>query len=333
MPLDPSQSLLRWGIENAEPGAIKRVAAELEEGKRPELDTNVLKAMMGVSDADRIRECMAVIEGQWVDRDGTGELKNNSDITDEDRYRAWDDLEMLIEDLDNANDLQNMGLWQPIVKHLTDVDDEIVKRACWVCGTAVQNNPKSQQAFLAQDPLPTIASLVTSTSASAATRAKAMYCLSSTLKHSEPAVQRYSELDGWSALTQTLQDPSLTLRAKTAFLLSQLVSQSASPSTLISSLRSASTISTLIDSLHSSTALPTGSSGEVSAVDPDFRDKGLRFLANVVERTSGSDGLNGEEKEKVQKVVEEVEKDAEWTSEDVGMSKGEWDSFKQALKG
>jgi hypothetical protein len=35
-------------------------------------------------------------------------------------------------------DLQNMGLWQPIVKHLTDTDDEIVKHACWVCGTAVQ---------------------------------------------------------------------------------------------------------------------------------------------------------------------------------------------------
>jgi hypothetical protein len=74
--------------------------------------------------------------------------------------------QQLIEDLDNANgafsppssakmladlfscsaDMQNMGLWQPIVKHLTDADDEVVKRACWVCGTAVQNNPKSQKA-------------------------------------------------------------------------------------------------------------------------------------------------------------------------------------------
>ncbi|GAA5884502.1 hypothetical protein JCM6882_005278 [Rhodosporidiobolus microsporus] len=320
MPLDPSQSLLRWGIENAEPGSIKQIAAEVEQGKRPDLDTNILKAMMGVSDADRMRECMNVIEGQ------------SPEITDEDRYRAWDDLEMLIEDLDNANDLQNMGLWQPIVKHLTDSDDEVVKRACWVCGTAVQNNPKSQEAFLAQDPLPTIASLVTSTSASAATRAKALYCLSSTLKHSESAVQRYSELDGWTVLTQALQDPSLTLRAKTAFLLSQLVSQTASPAALVSSLRSASTLSTLLDSLHSSTALPTGSSGDTADVNPDFRDKGLRFLANVVERTSGAEGLNGEEKEKTRKVVDEVEKDSEWTSEDVGMAASEWDSFKKALK-
>ncbi|GAA6002264.1 hypothetical protein JCM10207_003153 [Rhodosporidiobolus poonsookiae] len=332
MPLDPSQSLLRWGIENAQPGAIKDMAEQVEAGRRPDLNTDILKSMMGVSDADRMLECIQVIEGHWVDRDGTGEVKNSSDITDDDRYRAWDDLEMLIEDLDNANNLKAMNLWAPIVKHLTDADDEVVKRACWVCGTAVQNNPSSQNAFLETDPLPTISSLVASTSASAGTRAKAMYCLSSTLKHSEPAVQRFGELDGFSTLTQTLQDPSLTLRAKTAFLLSQLMSQSSSPSTLVSSLRSASTLSTLIDSLHPSTALPTGSSGEVEAIDPDFRDKGLRFLANVVERTSGADGLNGEEKEKVQKVVGEVEKDAEWTPEDIGMAQDEWKAFKDALK-
>ncbi|GAA5881054.1 hypothetical protein JCM8547_001584 [Rhodosporidiobolus lusitaniae] len=332
MSADPSQSLLRWGIENAAPGSIKQVAADVAAGKRPDLDTNILRAMMGTTDADRIRECVNVIEGLWVDRDGTGVVKNNEDITAEDRYRAWDDLEMLIEDLDNANDLQNMGLWPRIVKHLTDSDEEVVKRACWVCGTAVQNNPKSQKAFLDLDPLPTVASLLTSTSASAATRAKAMYCLSSTLKHWEAAVQRFSELDGWTHLTQLLQDPSLTLRTKTAFLLSQLVSQSASPATLVSSLRSASTLSTLIDSLHPSTALPTGSSGEVEEIDPDYRDKGLRFLANIVERTSGAEGLNKEEKEKVRKVVDDVEVDKEWTPDNVGMGQGEWEAFKSVLK-
>ncbi|BGP14572.1 hypothetical protein JCM10213_001921 [Rhodosporidiobolus nylandii] len=330
MSMDPSQSLLRWGIEHAEPGAIKQIAEDVQAGRR-QLDTDVLKAMMGTSDADRMLECVNVIEGRWVDRDGTGEVKDNADITPEDRYRAWDDLEMLIEDLDNANNLQNMNLWQPIIKHLTDADDEVVKRACWVCGTAVQNNPSSQKAFLDLDPLPTVSSIITSTSASAATRAKALYCLSSSLKHWEAAVRRFSELDGWAVLTQALQDPSLTLRTKTAFLLSQLISQSASPAALVSSLRSASTLSTLIDSLHPSTALPTGSSGEVEAIDPDFRDKGLRFLANVVERTKGVEGFNSDEKGKIAKVVAETEKDSSWSCEDVGMSRGEWDAFKAAV--
>ena len=54
----------------------------------------MLKQIMGTSDADRMRECLMVIQGNWVDRDGTGQVKKSEEITEEDRYRAWDDLEM-----------------------------------------------------------------------------------------------------------------------------------------------------------------------------------------------------------------------------------------------
>ena len=92
---DPTQSLLRWGIEHAAPGSLAQTAQEIKDGKRPDLDTGILKAMMGQTDAEKMRECVMVIEGQWVHRDGTGEVKNNADITPEDRYRAWEDLEMV----------------------------------------------------------------------------------------------------------------------------------------------------------------------------------------------------------------------------------------------
>ncbi|BGP38605.1 hsp70 nucleotide exchange factor fes1 [Rhodotorula kratochvilovae] len=329
---DPTQSLLRWGIENAAPGSLAETAQEIKDGKRPDLSTDMLKHIMGQSDAEKMRECVMVIEGQWIDRDGSGEVKNSSDITEEDRYRAWEDLEMLVQDLDNAVDLQNMGLWPVILKHLANDDDEQVMFACWVCGTATQNNPRAQKAFFDHDPLPAISSIIQSSSASSGTRAKAMYALSSSLKHWDAGVQRWSELGGWQTLTQTLQDPSLKLRSKTAFLLSQLVMQSQDPAALLSSLRSASTLSTLIDSLHPSTAVPSGPSGEQGEIDPDYRDKGLRFLANVVERTKGADGgLSREEKDKVRAVVEDAEKGAEWTPEDVGMAADEWAAFKRAL--
>lgn len=92
---DPTQSLLRWGIEHAAPGSLAQTAQEIKDGKRPDLDTGILKAMMGQTDAEKMRECIMVIDGQWVDRDGTGEVKNNADITPQDRYRAWEDLEMV----------------------------------------------------------------------------------------------------------------------------------------------------------------------------------------------------------------------------------------------
>lgn len=49
------------------------------------------------------------------------------------------DLPDLIGTHDNSLlDLKFLKLWTPIVKHLSDEEDEVRMRACWVCGTAVQ---------------------------------------------------------------------------------------------------------------------------------------------------------------------------------------------------
>lgn len=91
--MDGTQSLLRWGIEHAAPGALPKLAEDMKAGRRPDLNTDMLKAIMGTSDADRMKECVEVIEGRWVDRDGGG--VKDADVTKEDRLRAWDDLEMV----------------------------------------------------------------------------------------------------------------------------------------------------------------------------------------------------------------------------------------------
>lgn len=43
-------------------------------------------------------------------------------------------------------DLENMNLWPAIIAQLSNKEVEIRKGTAWVCGTAVQNNPKSQVA-------------------------------------------------------------------------------------------------------------------------------------------------------------------------------------------
>ncbi|GAA5914318.1 Hsp70 nucleotide exchange factor FES1 [Sporobolomyces salmoneus] len=331
---DPTQSLLRWGIEHAAPGALAQTAQEVKDGKRPDLSTDVLKQIMGTSDADRMRECLQVIEGNWVDREGKGEMKKNEEITDEDKYRAWDDLEMLVEDLDNANDLKSIGGWEPIVKHLSDPDDEIVLRACWVCGTAVQNNPRSLETFLTHNPLPTLLQILTSSNATIETRSKALYCLSSTLKHCEPAVEIFSAppLNGFEILSsRLLQDPSQKIRTKTVFLLAQLVSQSSKPLELAQKLRENKVIQVVLDSLDEKTAVPTGEAGTGKEIDEDYRSKSLRFFANSVERTEGK-GLEPEEKSRLKEILKGLE-GGEWNAEEeLGMSSEEWEEFKKATE-
>lgn len=101
--MDPTQSLLRWGIENSAPGALTQAAEEVKAGTRSGLNSDILKAIMGTSDADRMTECVMVIQGKWVDRDPHGKKPEgwvaltDADVTREDRLRAWYDLEMVRE--------------------------------------------------------------------------------------------------------------------------------------------------------------------------------------------------------------------------------------------
>ena len=53
----------------------------------------MLKHIMGKSNADRMVECMQVIQGQWVD-DET-KLDIGHEVTLQDKLRAWDDMEMV----------------------------------------------------------------------------------------------------------------------------------------------------------------------------------------------------------------------------------------------
>lgn len=64
----------------------------MKEGKRPDLNTKMLDVIMGKSNAVRMKECMEVIQGRWNDDDG---VDIGSQVTLDDKLRAWDDLEMV----------------------------------------------------------------------------------------------------------------------------------------------------------------------------------------------------------------------------------------------
>lgn len=86
-------SLLTWGLANSQPGAIKELGAELQAGKRTDLTSAMLAHIMGKSNADRMVECMQVIQGKWVEQDSG--VDRGHEVTLEDKLTAWDDLEMV----------------------------------------------------------------------------------------------------------------------------------------------------------------------------------------------------------------------------------------------
>src|SRR5690606_3474226 len=127
--------------------------------------------LMGAPDeAQLMKDAMYAIESPDVD------LPN--------REIAFENLMTLVEGIDNANNLQNLGLWEPLLKQLDRDEKEMRMWAAWVCGCAVQNNPKTQEIFLKNGGLGKVAKMV-SADDSKEVRWKAAYAVSSAIRNFE----------------------------------------------------------------------------------------------------------------------------------------------------
>ncbi|KAF9562884.1 Fes1-domain-containing protein [Agrocybe pediades] len=203
------QSILRWSIENSTP--LDSAPGDHPPVERKDLDPAIIDMILGKPDAVQMKEDMAVA----VD----------STKSEDERVNALDHLEMLIEHIDNANDLEKLKLWEPLQSLLTEESStaEIKTQALWVIGTAIQNNPSAQDVYLSYKPLPTLLSFLDpSQSSLTGLRAKAIYTISGLLKHNAPAVEALGE-EGWSRLRESLQDPAISVRRKVVFLLGTLL--------------------------------------------------------------------------------------------------------------
>ncbi|KAG6374114.1 armadillo-type protein [Boletus reticuloceps] len=279
------ESLLRWAIENS---TGDRAAVP----ERKDLDPAIIDHILGKPDAQLMKEALDVALDVSKDEDQ--------------RITAMDNLEMLVENIDNANNLQKLKMWEPLhgLIGLPSTTDGLKLQTLWVLGTAVQNNPAAQLSYLSLDPIPALLACLSPSSNSAGTRSKAMYTLSSLLKHSGPAVEIFTELQGWNALRHSLEDSDITLRRKTAFLINTLLiptsrdaattpsspvhpnshasmlsdpaSVSTSPIATEALQRSESDSSSLLDALISALVepVPFGADGE--------NDRDVEFQENVV---------------------------------------------------
>lgn len=184
------EKLLKWSLS----------AANAPEGAKIENpDPQLLSQLFGGKDeVQEMRENMAVIL--------------NKEAEKESRLTALDNFEMIIENLDNANNIQPLGMWQSLIGLLDkskETDDDIRKMVCWIIGTAVQNNPPSQKHFLESEPLnglKELLSIIDEKDASSALKVKALYALSGELGHNPEGYDAFVLADGWNALSKTLDE-------------------------------------------------------------------------------------------------------------------------------
>ncbi|KAJ3356722.1 hsp70 nucleotide exchange factor fes1 [Entophlyctis luteolus] len=211
-----SSDLLQWAIIN------KATAAEDAPSATPTpaapIDPKWVDVILGKSDSVRMKECVEELQKE----------SNSLEV----KLQAFDELEMLAESLDNANDFKILGLWQPIIEILrTNLEPEMRAFAAWVLGTAVQNNPRAQsdvscsgnwtfgpaqmfQQFIEANGLPALLNSLSADS-SPDVRAKCMACLSGLLRQN---LKAYELLPTISQQNLSSKSPRLGLGAVLALL-------------------------------------------------------------------------------------------------------------------
>lgn len=164
--------LLKWSIENSSNPSTTDPKAERPSGSP--LNADALNSLFGgPSDATLMKESIAAIQSSEVNLDN--------------KLVAFDNFEQLIENIDNANNLEPTGLWIPLIGLLDSEEAELRRYAAWCIGTAVQNNVKAQTQLLGGEAIPKLVKLSTQES-NEQVRRKAIYALSSEVRNYQPGL-------------------------------------------------------------------------------------------------------------------------------------------------
>lgn len=157
--------LLHWAIANQSGDEeAKQLAGQP--------DPKLLLKLFGPDEPGLMRHAMAVAA--------------NPETTAENRLVALENYEMLIENLDNANNIENLRHWPHIIGLL---ESENAAIAALIIGIATQNNPPLQEAFLKHNGVQPLAKLTDSEDK--AVKLKAYFALSSLLRNNEAGVKEY----------------------------------------------------------------------------------------------------------------------------------------------
>ncbi|KAH9245104.1 hypothetical protein BASA81_017441 [Batrachochytrium salamandrivorans] len=155
--------LLQWSVINTATASEDAPASTEPPVQHQPIESKWIDLILGKGDSVRMRECVeaALDESRSV----------------ETRELACDELEMLVESLDNANDLTPLKLWAPIISLLSSNEVKMRMYGAWVLGTAVQNNPVSQKGFMEAGGIESILRVLEHDEDDTV-RTKAFYCIS-----------------------------------------------------------------------------------------------------------------------------------------------------------
>ncbi|XP_070812228.1 nucleotide exchange factor SIL1 [Pituophis catenifer annectens] len=148
---------------------------------------------------------------------------NNSASTLEEKITALSDLEYYVHQVDNAKDLLSLGGLQLLINGLNSSEPLMKEYASFVLGAALSSNPRVQVAAIQGGALQKLL-VILATDQSSAVKKKALFALSSMLRHFPYAQQQFLKLGGLQVLRNLCTEKGMEiLYIRTVTLLYDLV--------------------------------------------------------------------------------------------------------------
>lgn len=278
------EKLLHWSIANSQGDQQTR-----ERVGQP--DPKLLEQLFGTGpdEPTLMKQAMTVI------RNPEAELEN--------KLVAFDNFEMLIENMDNANNIENLGLWDPLLTQLESPESELRAGALSCVGTASQNNDKTQDDFLKHDGgLLKIIELAGDGNEPTEVRTKAFYALSNLVRNHSKSSELFCKLHGLEIIPPIVHDTKSNnkLKMRAISLLSAFLTSSAINEGLMEVLRKEGIMESTIDCL----SMP---------FDVNIVDRVLNILAQIVtSKVKFTDG----ERQKLHAGMQSIEPEKDRLNED-----------------
>ncbi|KAK6160514.1 hypothetical protein DH2020_003895 [Rehmannia glutinosa] len=209
------EGMLQWAVGHSDPEKLKEASLGIQRLSTEELKQRQME----------IRELMEKLKtpsDAKLMKIAIDDL-NNLSLPLEDRHRALQELLILAEPIDNANDLHKLGGLTAVIRELSNPIPEIRTISAWILGKASQNNPFVQKQILELGTLAKLIEMARSDFSEEAT--KALYAVSALIRNNIEGQELFYMEAGDTMLQSILSNSAIDIRLlrKSVFLLADLV--------------------------------------------------------------------------------------------------------------
>lgn len=196
--------MLQWSIGHSDPAKLKETAENVQRLSPDKLK----KRQMEIKE---LVERLKMPSDAQLMQIAIDDL-NNSSLPSEYHHRALQELLILVEQIDNANDLHKLGGLSVIIRELNNPDPEIRTTSAWILGKASQNNPVVQKQVLELGGLAKLMKMVKSSFLEEAR--KALYAVSALIRNNLDGQELFYAETGDLMLQDILSNSSIDIRLR-----------------------------------------------------------------------------------------------------------------------